>query len=630
MHFATAAVRQGPFLLCAIVALAGAPPAAAEPEAPLGHQGRWLTDARGRVVTLHGFNLVAKSPPYDPSIYGFGADDAQMLAVEGFNTMRLGLIYNAVEPQRGIYDPGYLDRMADLEQVLAHEGIFTLLDMHQDLWSERYGGEGLPEWATFDDGLPRQPSAGSFFSYATIPALQRAFDNFWANHLGIQTAYADGWRRVADRFRTRKRVIGYDIFNSPWPGSQWPSCANALGCPVFDRNVLTAFTKRVLGRIRQADSRSLVFYEPHAAFDYGSETHHDDTGDERAGFSFHSHCLAVAPQGTSSPESFFSCPVNHDQVFENASIHSDTTGDALLLTDFGAMDDLVELERLAVAADRFMLSWQNWTYADILPSGGGYRLNESIIRDPTKPPTPDNLKQASLDILVRPYPQAVAGTPERWSFDSAKTFELSYLVERPDGSPVAPDLETEVFMPRRHYPGGYDAKVEGATVVSEQDARILRLVAKPGAREVSVRATPARRSPPAGEASDCLDRSEPSSRISRRALRATRRGLRMRGSARDRSCHSTAATARVARVEVSVGRRVGRRCRHLVSPRRFGRVRNCSRRTWLRARGGSRWRFSSRAGLPAGRYRLASRARDVEGNLERRATRRNRARVRVR
>ena len=622
-------MRHGPVLLVALIALAGVPPAAAEPEPPLGHQGRWITDADGRVVTLHGFNLVAKSPPYDPSINGFGVDDAQMLASEGFNTIRLGLIYNAVEPRRGSYDAGYLERMAELENVLSHEGIYTLLDMHQDLWSERFGGEGLPDWATFDDGFPSQPSSPSFFSYATIPGLQRAFDNFWMDRNGIQSSYADGWRRVADRFRTRRRVIGYDIFNSPWPGSQWPSCAIAVGCPGFDQQMLTAFTKRVLGRIRAVDPRSLVFYEPHAAFDYGAQTHHGDTGDDRAGFSFHSHCLAVAPQGTSSPESFFTCPVNHDQVFENASIHSDTTGDALLLTDFGAMDDLPELERLVTAADRFMLSWQNWTYADFLPGNRGYRLTESVIRDPTKPPTPDNLQQESLDILVRPYPQAVAGTPERWDFDGdTKAFELSYVVERPDGSPVAAELETEVFMPRRQYPNGYDARVEGATVVSEQDARILRLVAKPGAREVTVRATPARRSP--GEGSACLDRSHPSSTISRRSLRASRGGLRARGRASDRGCDSAAPTARVARVELSVSRRAGRRCRHLASPRRFSRPRRCSKRTWLRARGGNRWRFTSRARFRPGRYRVTSRARDLEGNLEKRVTRQNRARVRVR
>jgi len=49
-------------------------PAAATPTSPvtpanpeLGHVGRWLTDDQGRVVTLHGVNLVYKKSPYFPA-----------------------------------------------------------------------------------------------------------------------------------------------------------------------------------------------------------------------------------------------------------------------------------------------------------------------------------------------------------------------------------------------------------------------------------------------------------------------------------------------------------------------------------------------------------------------------------
>jgi len=46
------------------------------PVPPLSHQGRWLTDARGRVVLLHGFSDVAKSAPFYPAAFGFGEADA--------------------------------------------------------------------------------------------------------------------------------------------------------------------------------------------------------------------------------------------------------------------------------------------------------------------------------------------------------------------------------------------------------------------------------------------------------------------------------------------------------------------------------------------------------------------------
>ena len=91
-------------LLAIATALAVPTAAAASPEpprAPLTNSGRWLTDASGRVVIMHGFNMVYKRPPYQPGAVGFGADDADFLRRNGFNTIRLGLIYKAVEPQPG-------------------------------------------------------------------------------------------------------------------------------------------------------------------------------------------------------------------------------------------------------------------------------------------------------------------------------------------------------------------------------------------------------------------------------------------------------------------------------------------------------------------------------------------------
>src|SRR5262249_33970080 len=62
----------------------------------LGHAGQWLTDSTGRVVILHGVNMVAKRPPYVPAAVGFDADDAQFLAQHGFRAVRLGVIWKAI------------------------------------------------------------------------------------------------------------------------------------------------------------------------------------------------------------------------------------------------------------------------------------------------------------------------------------------------------------------------------------------------------------------------------------------------------------------------------------------------------------------------------------------------------
>jgi endoglycosylceramidase len=66
--------------------------------------------------------------------------------------------------------------------VLAKRRIFTLLDFHQDMFNERFQGEGWPDWQTLDDGLPAAPQNGFPGNYLTMPALQRAYDHFWANN----------------------------------------------------------------------------------------------------------------------------------------------------------------------------------------------------------------------------------------------------------------------------------------------------------------------------------------------------------------------------------------------------------------------------------------------------------------
>ena len=95
---------------------------------PLDHAGTWLTDAAGRVVILHGLNQVFKLAPYEPAADGFGDDDAAFLAENGFDAVRVGVIWAGVEPQPGVYDDAYLDSIADTVQTLAAHGIVSILD----------------------------------------------------------------------------------------------------------------------------------------------------------------------------------------------------------------------------------------------------------------------------------------------------------------------------------------------------------------------------------------------------------------------------------------------------------------------------------------------------------------------
>src|SRR2546428_4967604 len=127
---------------------------------PGSHRGRWPTDAEGRVVVLHGVNVVDELPPYAPASIGFDDDDATFIASEGFNAVRLGVILKGLEPQPGVFDGSYLTGILDTIRTLNRHGIGVLVDFHQDMYNERFNGEGFPDWMTHDDGLPAQPDGG--------------------------------------------------------------------------------------------------------------------------------------------------------------------------------------------------------------------------------------------------------------------------------------------------------------------------------------------------------------------------------------------------------------------------------------------------------------------------------------
>ncbi len=225
--------------------------ASAAPTLPLGHAGRWTTDATGRVVVVHGINMVYKLPPYYPAKAGFGDDDAAFLARIGFNAVRVGVIWKALEPTPGHYSDAYIAQIASTVKTLARHGVLSLLDFHQDMYNERFQGEGAPDWAVQDGGLPNLPKAGFPTNYLLNPALQHAFDEFWANApgpggVGLADRFAAAWAHVAAAFRRTPSVLGYELFNEPWPGTVWAPCAALAGCPAFDVK-LSAFYRRVFG-----------------------------------------------------------------------------------------------------------------------------------------------------------------------------------------------------------------------------------------------------------------------------------------------------------------------------------------------------------------------------------------------
>src|SRR5207245_3563172 len=89
------------------------------------------------------------------------ADDPREMAALGFNLIRLGVSWSRAAPHPGAIDHAYLAQVAQVAHWAADNGIYTVVDMHQDRYNRHLwaGNEvdGAPDWATFTSGTPCTP-----------------------------------------------------------------------------------------------------------------------------------------------------------------------------------------------------------------------------------------------------------------------------------------------------------------------------------------------------------------------------------------------------------------------------------------------------------------------------------------
>jgi endoglycosylceramidase len=196
-------------------------PIAAAPNGYVTTAGTQFLDPAGRPLILHGVNVVCKSRE-EGYVGDITPADFALIRSWGMNCVRLGIFWDGLEPTPGKLDEAYLDRVARLIGWAAAEGLYIVLDMHQDLYSVKFS-DGAPAWATLDEGKPHTKGAVWSDAYYTSEAVQTALDHFWANSpspagVGLQEHYARAWRRVAERFKEERSVVGFDLMNEPFPG----------------------------------------------------------------------------------------------------------------------------------------------------------------------------------------------------------------------------------------------------------------------------------------------------------------------------------------------------------------------------------------------------------------------------
>jgi len=493
------------------------------PAAPLSAPGGpFIHDATGRAVILHGVNIVYKHPPYivypDPGKpWNFTEADARQIAALGFDVVRLGILWQGLEPGNlgpnspkvcgtgPSSDPGqmdystlqrYLDHVGETVSLLAAAHVYTILDMHQDVYNQLFGGEGEPAWAVCTDGATARPTPSDWRLAYREPAAWNAYSNFFDNSVrgDLQQQYQEVWDAVARRFAADPWVIGYDLFNEPAIGDQALECfyagrsagplVTAGGYPVSCPPTEPA--TGLVPNLLSATPHKLLFVEPDVAarplaYELGPLDFPNLV------MSFHLYCPYRRMNGNPPPAELARCAYHDAQVFRSRATQrldeasaAQPGGPAWFLGEFGATSSLPDIYQVTEDANRALVGWTYWSWEYYDDPTGSF---DEALANPDGTPIP-----AKAFALSQPYAQAVAGTPTLMRFDpQSASFILSYVAD------PAIKAATVVFVPTAlHYPHGYCATATGGFITSAYGSSYLRLANDPTSRQVTLRIRPGR------------------------------------------------------------------------------------------------------------------------------------------
>lgn len=470
----------------------------------------------GRVQIFHGVNVVQKNFPWHPSTGPFdpfsslNAEDMANLQSWGFNVIRLGVMWPGVEPVEGQYNHTYLQVIRQLVDDLYSHGIWTIVDFHQDAFTERYCGEGVPDWLlpklepvqrscvgwlpevakifgqckSFRDlnystdpktGFPKTSDCLSigFDQYSRTPEVVTSWGHFFS-YDSVQQKFRSFWKTVVEALKNADGVLGYDLVNEPLNGDYFHD-VHLLNPGEADRRLLEPLYASLGEVIHAIDSDAILMYEP-APFPDTLPAYLPLAGGVRpVGFnkgpgsnktqalSYHIYSCGFATdkcnrKGDLPKPDCPVCDAMASSAVAQRSVDAQRLGGGVFLTEFGACSGsdscLAEIARVTDRADQAFHSWAYWQFKynhDITtvagPEEGFYHLNGT-------------LQSSKVAALSRTFAPTIAGAPRTMRFAHATgAFRLRYVPEE-----ATKNLTTNIFLNERmHYPRGIQLRVLNGT-----------------------------------------------------------------------------------------------------------------------------------------------------------------------
>lgn len=477
---------------------------------------RLFIDEFGRSRLFHGFNVVVKSAPFIPITDHFDPqmslcdEDIADLKDWGFNFIRLGVMWQAVETSPQVYNTTYLAEINTLINKLGAAGIYTLVDAHQDVFSRQLCGEGVPDFYATDldhscnygplaevlgllgvcrtmksfkleydqEGMPTIESCleNMFSDYYTTAEAASAFANLYNNVNGLRYRFLDYWDIVTNTFKDNPYVLGYDPINEPLIANFWKDLTLLLPGK-FDREVLQGLYQDFNSVVRRNTKDQIIFFEPtqldllplfgghvfHVGFD---ETPGGSAYDAYQILNDHTYCCQANPSVCKTGEPLLSdakmCRKFHERRLKVRSHDAKKLGVGLIISEFGACSAsdacVAEITSVTDVCDEHLVSWAYWMfkgYYDYTTSGS---YSEGLYSQD------GSLQINKLKALTRTYISAFQGVPKEVSFNSTSSaFQAVYEVDPNIQAPTVLVLNQPL-----HYPNGYSYSIHNSAGLEPQ------------------------------------------------------------------------------------------------------------------------------------------------------------------
>ena len=425
--------------------------------------GTQLLDTSNRVVFLRGVDAGGRSklPPYVPFDFAAGqyasvlASYMDRAASWGINVMRVPFTWSALEPTKGQDDQAWLAMYDQLLDAAWAHGIYTVIDFHQDVYAQVLCGDGFPEWTLVSPPAAMTDCPQWQLEYYNDASVTGAFDKFWAQGSTVQADYAAAWDVMVARYKNKPGVIAFEPINEPGWGT-----ANVT---TFEQTTLTDFYSTMVARMRAAAPTSLVFVDPPGVAGITVTTSVGRPTGDGVVFAPHFYPLAAEMSEVESGLAKWAAvgqswnvPVF---VGEFSVSNTSSTAAALMSAHFSALDTLG-------------LSGAEWEYS-VATLGWNGETDGMVAADGTEYPV--------VQGVIRPFAEAVAGSAITQSFDTTSgAFDLAF-------TPVTGI--TQISLPARAFPSGYNMTLTGACVDAATVPGELLLQPDSGAAQVSLHVT---------------------------------------------------------------------------------------------------------------------------------------------